>query len=259
MTSGLYLGTVVHRRVRPVRHRLTYRVFTLLVDLDELPELDRSLRLFAHNRAGIVSFHDRDHGPRDGRPLKPWIEEQMRAAGLPTGGPVRLLCFPRLWGYVFNPLTVWFCHGPDGALSAILYEVSNTFGEHHSYLIPAVASADGTIRQACDKRFFVSPFMDMETRYHFRVRPPAETLGLAIHQTDAQGDLLHAGLSGSRRPLDDRSLAAALLKHPLMTLKVFAGIHWEALHLWRKGLRLRPRPPLPPETITIATATGAAP
>lgn len=265
MASGLYRGTVLHRRLHPVRHRLSYRVFSLLLDLDELPDLGRRLRLFAHNRAAPVSFHDRDHGPGDGRPLKPWVEEQLAAAGIDAGGPVRVLAFPRLWGFVFNPLTVYFCHRPDGTLAALLYEVNNTFGQRHSYLIPAAAGEDGVVRQSCGKGFYVSPFMDMDTRYHFRIRPPAERLSIGIHQTGAAGDLLHASLTAERVPLTDRALVAAVLRHPLMTLKVVAGIHWEALRLWRKGLRLRPRPPAPPAPVTIVhtpvhiPAQGAVP
>lgn len=258
--SALYHGMVMHRRLRPVRHRLAYRVFSLLVDLDELPDLDRRLRLFGHNRAAPVAFYDRDHGPGDGRPLKPWVEGQLADAGVAAGGPVRVLAFPRLWGFVFNPLTVYFCHRTDGTLAALLYEVNNTFGQRHSYLIPAVPGADGLVRQSCGKRFYVSPFMDMETTYHFRIRPPGDRLSVGIRQTDAGGDLLHASLTAERAPLTDRALAGAVLRHPLMTLKVVAGIHWEALHLWRKGLRLHPRPPAPPAPVTIVqpSAEGAA-
>ncbi|MGQ9368654.1 DUF1365 domain-containing protein [Azospirillum sp. ST 5-10] len=247
--SGLYPGTVVHHRLRPVRHRLRYRVFSLLLDLDELPELDRRLRLFAHNRFALTAFHDRDHG--DGRPARAWADAQLAAAGLPAGGPVRVLCFPRLLGYVFNPLSVWFCHRPDGGLAAVLHEVSNTFGQRHTYAIPAAADADGLVRQSCAKGFYVSPFMDMETAYHFRIRPPGDTVAVAIRQTDAAGTVLHAALAGRRVELSDRALAAAWLRHPLMTAKVTAAIHWEALRLWRKGLAVRPRPPAPASPVTV--------
>ncbi len=263
--SGLYHGTVVHRRVKPVRHRLVYRVFSLLLDLDELPALGRELRLFGANAPGLLGFRDRDHGPGDGAPLKDWVNGHLAAAGIAAGGPVRVLCFPRLYGFVFNPLSVWFCHRPDGGLAAVLYEVNNTFGDRHSYLIPAEPGGDGVVRQACDKRMYVSPFMDMETRYHFRIRPPGDRLAVAIHQTDAAGDVLHASLSATREELSDRALALAVLRHPLMTLKVVAGIHWEALRLWRKGLRLRPRAPAPSEPVTVVrtavrpAAEGAAP
>ncbi len=260
--SGLYLGTVMHHRVRPVRHRLSYRVFSLLVDLDELPRLDRELRLFAHDRFGLIGFRDRDFGPlgEGAAPsLKGWAEGQLARAGIAAGGAVRLLCFPRVLGFAFNPLCVWFCHRPDGGLAATIHEVSNTFGQRHAYLIPAGPGPDGLVRQRCDKRFYVSPFMDMETAYHFRIRPPAglpgEPLALAIRQTDAAGPLLHAALTARRVELTDGAILRAWARHPLMTAKVVAGIHWEALGLWRKGMTVRPRPPAPAEPVTIVGAT----
>lgn len=262
--SGLYVGTVMHNRVKPVRHRLSYRVFSLLVDLDELPRMDRELRLFAHNRFGLIGFRDRDFGPlgESGVALKAWAGAQLAAAGIEVGGPVRLLCFPRVLGFVFNPLCVWFCHRPDGTLAAIIHEVSNTFGQRHAYLIPAERGADGLVRQSCDKRFYVSPFMDMETAYHFRIRPPSgeqgEPLAVAIRQTDAAGPVLHASLALRRVELTDGAILRAWARHPLMTAKVVAGIHWEALHLWRKGLAIRPRPPAPAHPVTVVAGPTAS-
>ena len=264
-TSGLYVGTVMHNRVKPVRHRLSYRVFSLLADLDERPRLDRELRLFAHNRFGLIGFQDRDFGPLGESPLpggergrgglKQWAERQLAAAGIEGGGPIRLLCFPRVLGFVFNPLCVWFCHRRDGALAAVIHEVSNTFGQRHAYLIPAAPGPDGLVRQSCDKRFYVSPFMDMETAYHFRIRPPmgeaGEPLAVSIRQTDAGGPVLHASLTLRRVELTDGAILRAWARHPLMTAKVVAGIHWEALHLWRKGLAIRPRPPAPAQPVTV--------
>ncbi len=261
--SGLYLGTVMHRRVKPVHHRMSYRVFSLLVDLDELPRLDRALRLFAHNRFGLLGFHDHDFGSRDfpsctaaapeTGPLRSWAATHLARAGILADGPLRILCFPRVLGFVFNPLSVWFCHRADGSLAAIIHEVSNTFGQRHSYLIPAEPGADGLVRQRCDKRFYVSPFMDMETAYHFRIRPPADRLSLAIRQTDAGGPLLHASLTARRVELTDGALLRAWARHPLMTVKVVAGIHWEALRLWRKGMAVRPRPAAPADPVTIVS------
>ena len=262
--SGLYVGTVMHHRVKPVRHRLSYRVFSLLADLDELPRMDRELRLFAHNRFGLTGFHDRDFGPlgENGTKLKSWAEAQLAAAGIEAGGPVRLLCFPRVLGFVFNPLCVWFCHRRDGTLAAVIHEVTNTFGQRHAYLIPAEPGADGLVRQRCDKRFYVSPFMDMETAYHFRIRPPAgeegEPLAVSIRQTDAAGPVLHASLALRRVELTDGAILGAWARHPLMTAKVVAGIHWEALHLWRKGLAIRPRPPAPAHPVTVVSTTSPA-
>jgi uncharacterized protein len=254
--SSVYFGTVVHHRLRPVRHALSYRVFSLLLDLDEIPALAARLRLFSHNRFNLFSFHDRDHGTRRPEPSRPYIEGQLARAGIALdGGAIRLLCFPRVLGYVFNPLSIYFCHHRDGDLRAILYEVSNTFGEQHGYLIP-VSHGDGgeIVRQSCAKEFYVSPFMAMEGRYEFRLTPPAGRLAVFIRQSDRDGPILHASLEGERAPLTDATLARAFLRYPLMTVKVIAGIHWEALRLWRKGVRIVPRPAPPHEAVTICEA-----
>ncbi len=249
--AALYFGTVLHQRLRPVRHELRYRVFSMLLDLDEIPDLARRLRLFSHNRFNLFSFHDRDHGTRRAEPQRPHVEAQLARAGIALeGGPIRLLCFPRVLGYVFNPLSIYFCHHRDGSLRAVLYEVSNTFGQQHGYLIP-VAAGDGIVRQSCDKLFYVSPFMEMACRYEFRLAPPDEQLTVFIRQSDREGPILHASLEGRRAPVSDRTLLGAFLRYPLMTLKVIAGIHWEALRLWRKGLRIVPRPAPPLEAVTI--------
>jgi DUF1365 family protein len=252
--SALYFGTVLHQRLRPVRHELSYRVFMMLVDLDELPLLAQRLRWLSHNRFNLFSFHDRDHGARISEPLKPQIEATVKAAGIDlAGGSIKLLCFPRVLGYVFNPLSIYFCHHRDGPLRAILYEVSNTFGQQHGYLIP-VSGPDDLVRQSCAKEFYVSPFMAMEGRYQFRLAAPDDRLAVYIRQLDGDGPILHASLEGTRAPLDDATLARAFLRYPLMTLKVIGGIHWEALRLWRKGLRPVPRPAPPPDPVTICTA-----
>lgn len=236
LRSALYAGEVMHRRLRPKPHHLRYRVVAALIDLDELPALDARLRLFGHNRRALFSFHDRDHGDRSGAPLRGWVEARLAEAGIDSGGgAIRLLCYPRILGFAFNPLTVYFCHDQDGELVALLYEVSNTHGEKHTYVIPA-APAGGAVRQACDKRFFVSPFIAMDCRYRFRVLPPDEKTVIAISQGDAQGPLLAAVFSGQRQPMTDRRLAITFAGQPLMTFKVVAAIHWEALKLWWKGI-----------------------
>ncbi|KAA5604560.1 DUF1365 domain-containing protein [Roseospira marina] len=265
--SALYMGTVIHRRLKPRHHRLRYRVFSLLLDLDELPRLDRTLPGFGHNRFAPVSFHDRDHGPGDGGSLRAWVEAELAAGGIDLGGgPIRVLSYPRLWGYAFNPLTEFFCYRPDGRLGAVLHEVNNTMGERHCYLIPVTdppanrpGAAGVVVRQTCAKRFFVSPFIAMETTYHFKIRPPDDRVAVAIEQTDAEGPLLHAAFAGRRVPLSGRTLAGALARHPLMTLKVIVGIHWEALRLWLKGVRLVPRDPAPARLVTVVPPDGEAP
>lgn len=254
MRSALYVGEVMHHRLRPRRHRFVYRTFSLLLDLDELPDLDRRLRLFAHNRPGLMSFHDLDHGAADGTTPRAWVEAALAKAGLAEAGRrIRVLCFPRILGYAFNPLTLYFCHRADDSLGAVIYAVRNTFGERHAYLIgvePADAAA-GLVRQSCAKAFYVSPFVPMQAGYHFRLNPPGESFALAIRETDVAGDLLVATQRARRRPLTDAALLRAIVGHPLMALKVVAAIHWEALRLWLKGASIQPRPEAPPADVSV--------
>lgn len=251
--SGLYSGVTTHTRFRPRGHRLRYRIFMLLLDLDELPALDARLKLFGEDRFRLTSFSQRDHLAGSATPLKAQVEAHLAAAGIPHGGPIRLLCMPRILGGVFNPLSVYFCHRPDGALSAILYEVSNTFGERHSYLIPARAQG-AAVEQSAPKAFYVSPFMDMDLTYAFRIAPPGQDVSVTVDVHDAQGRLLAANFAGQRRELTDAAIWRAWLSHPLMTLGVMAAIHWEALKIWRKGEKLRPRPKAPGAPVTVVSA-----
>jgi len=251
VASALYVGHVMHRRTRPRAHRLRYRLFSLLLDLDEIDRLAARLTLFSRNRLNLFAFHDRDYAAGTREPLRAQVERHLAAAGLDLGGgPIRLLTMPRILGFAFNPLSVYFCHDRDGALRAILYEVNNTFGQRHSYLLP-VEQAGGIIRQDCAKDFHVSPFMGMDMRYAFRLAPPGERLSLAITGADAEGPILTAVHSAARRPLTDAELLRAFVTHPLLTVKVVGGILWEALRLWAKGVpvRDRPAPPLNPVTI----------
>jgi DUF1365 family protein len=229
----------MHRRLRPRVHRFRYRVFSLLLDLDELPKLSR-LRLFAWNRPGLFSFHDRDHG--DGRPLRLWLDAVLAQAGIAANGPRRVLCYPRILGYVFNPLSVWFCHDRDGTLKAIIYEVHNTYGERHSYVMPC--DGDDVMRHACDKDFYVSPFLSQDCRYHFRTLPPRDRVAVAIHEHEDGAPILSASFAGKRRTLSDGALLAMLLRYPLMTLKVVVAIHYEAVRLMLKGIRRHPHQPI---------------
>ena len=178
----------------------------------------------------------------------------MAAAGLtPDGGPIRLLCMPRVMGHVFNPLSVFFCHRRDGTLSALLYEVHNTFGQRHAYLIPDEPGHGRTIRQHCAKAFYVSPFMRMDITYEFRIVPPADTAVVVVNGDDAEGRVIATSFTGRRRPLTDATLLGLVARHGLLSLKVLCAIHWEALRLWLKGLRLQPRPAPPAHAVTIVS------
>ena len=257
--SALYLGSVIHRRLRPKRHYLRYAAFWMLIDLDELGELDRRLRLFSRGRFNAMSFFDTDHGEQTREPLRQQVERHLVAAGIDlAGGTVRLLCMPRIFGYGFNPLSIYFCYRRDGALAALLYEVRNTFGERHSYLIP-VEQAGGTVRQSCDKCFYVSPFMDMRMRYEFRVVPPQRNVSVVVSAGDMQGPTIVASLAGRRAALTDAALLRLLLRMPFLTVKVMAAIHWHALKMWLKGFALQPRPPKPALPVTTVRAREQTP
>lgn len=223
----------MHRRVRPRHHRFKYSVFAMLIDLDELPILDRQLRLFRWNGPSLFSFYDRDHG--DGRPLHVWLNDLLESADISANGPRWVLCYPRILGYVFNPLSVWFCHDEAGSLKAVIYEVHNTYEERHAY----VFAADGDtalVRHACAKDFYVSPFLSQNCRYHFRIRPPADKVAVTIHEEEDAAPVLSASFSGKRRALADRNLLSMLFSYPLMTVKVIAAIHYEAVRLMLKGV-----------------------
>jgi uncharacterized protein len=259
MNSGLYVGDVMHRRSFPATHRFSYGIYYLLVDLDELGLLDRSVAGFGHNRAAPFSFWDRDHGPRDGSSLRPWLDGYLAEAGIDLeGGPVRILTMPRVLGHVFNPISVWFGHGPEGDLRAVLYEVSNTFGQWHHHLV-RVDGLDpaGNARHVFDKQLFVSPFIDQEATYDFRVRPPDDRAALIVREHVAGGQVLTATLVAKRRELDRFALWRAFATHPMVTLKVLGGIHWEALRLWRKGAPFRRHGPAPEHPLTIEHAHPA--
>lgn len=255
-SSRIYFGQVMHKRLRPFKHRFAYRVYAFLFDLDELESLDRDLPLFSHNRRNVFSLRDADHGPRDGSPLKPWAEATCGRAGIDiAGGRVELLCLPRLFGYAFNPLSLWFCYGSEGGLEAVIYEVRNTFGEQHSYVIPLAApsDADAAFEQDCDKGFYVSPFIPMEASYRFRLRRPDKQLSILIRQAVREGEILLATWTGRRAPLTAAALTRALLLYPLLTFKIMAAIHWQALWLWAKGAAYhrRPRPPKEPVSYEV--------
>lgn len=240
---ALYDGRTVHVRFAPFEHRLSYAIFQLLVDVDA--PVPPGLGWLKHNRFGPLAFFDKDHGDRSGAPLRGWVEARLAEAGIEAGGgPIRLLSFPRVLGYVFNPLSVFFAYRPDGQLAGVIYEVNNTFGETHSYVAPADGAA--VERQEADKVFHVSPFFAVEGGYAFTLRGPGQTLTLTIDKA-VNGVRDHvATLRATALPLDDRHLRRAFFKVPLLTLKVIIAIHWEALKLLLKGARYHHKPDRPP-------------
>lgn len=255
LQNGIYIGNVYHKRHQPFEYAFKYRVFTLLIDIDEFEEASKRLKFFSFNRWNIFSLFTKDHGPRDGSHMRPWIESAAEEKGINLkGGKIFMLAFPRLWGFVFNPISIYYCYDQKGQLACVLYQVKNTFGDQHGYLI-GVEENKETIKQSCDKIFHVSPFIQMRSDYNFVVREPHETLDFAIHQFQTNGEetrskILTATWDGTRYELSDKNILRATLKHPLMTFKVVVGIHWEALWLWLKGAKYTPRPAPPEQDIS---------
>ncbi|MFP8966930.1 DUF1365 domain-containing protein [Pokkaliibacter sp. CJK22405] len=240
MDACLYSGVVMHHRFRPKVHRFSYQVTAWLFDVDKLHELDQRLKGFSYNAPNLFSLRDSDHGLEPGQSLRDFADETLVKQQLPRAHKVMLLCYPRMLGYAFNPLAIYYCYDAKGDLIATLHQVSNTFGQRHVYVVPG---DDARIqRQQVDKVFYVSPFITMDCRYHFRLRLPQEQVAIAIRQTDSQGVLFHAVFRGDRQELSQAQLIRQFLAMPLMTMKVMVGIHYEALRLWLKGVPLVPRP-----------------
>ncbi len=249
--ASLYRGKVMHARLHPVGHRFTYQVANLLIDIDRLDEADRQSRFFSVGRRNLMAFYPEDHAPHHDGPLRAAVDAMLATANL-VADRVVLLCYPRILGFVFNPISVYYCFA-SGELVALIYEVRNTFGEFHSYIAPVHAgdASNVGIRQSCAKRFYVSPFMDMDLQYHFRLRVPSQHLTLRILETSGTIPVFAATFSATQYPLDSNQILRVFFALPMMTLKVVAAIHWEALRLWLKGMRLRVRPSPPAPTSLV--------
>lgn len=238
----LYVGQTTHHRFAPRPHRFAYRLFQLLVDIDA--ERFPPLAMLRRGRLGLFSYSSKDHGPRDGSPLRPWVEARLAAAGVEaSAAAVRLLCFPRVLGFVFNPMSIFFVHAADERLEAVIYEVNNTYGQTHAYVVPTQGLP--VERHEADKALYVSPFYRVEGGYRFRLEPPGQRLELTIVKHSHGRPDFNARLALQRRPLTDRALLNLFLGMPLMTLGVVAAIHWQALRLWIKGAPFGRRQPGP--------------
>ena len=236
--SCIYIGSVIHKRFKPKKHFFKYNVFSLFLDLDEINELDQKILFFSYNKFNILSFFDKDHGYRDGSSIKDWLINVLQKKNISTINiKIKILCYPRIFGYVFNPLSIFFIYDADSNPIAILYEVKNTFGEQHTYVFK-IDIKNKQILNNCKKKFYVSPFMDLESKYFFKVLIPNERLSVIIDQRDKEGKLLFASQDGERVKLSSKNLLISYLKHPLMTLKIISAIHYEALKLWIKGIKL---------------------
>ncbi|WP_290650759.1 DUF1365 domain-containing protein [Aquisalimonas sp.] len=252
LSGSLYFGSVSHSRFGDVPHHFRYRLFGLLLDVDRIEEAVTGLRLLSRNRFNLFSFHDRDHGAKNDSALRPWIDAVLARVGINLqGGRVLLYCMPRVLGYGFNPLSLWYCHHQDGSLRAVLCEVRNTFGEWHGYLLHEDGHPLGPmVHSRAAKQFHVSPFLPVCGEYRFRLMPPGSRIVNAIQYHDRDGLRLSAVQQGERRPLTDGQLLQAGWRYPLMTLAVIAGIHWQALKLWLRGARFHRKPALPQKDVT---------
>ncbi len=251
-THSVVNAVVAHRRMRPRENAFRYRVAYLCLGLDAL---DRAAgRWLKLDRPGLVSLRRADHGARDGGDLAAWLRRVLADHGLPhacTGEPV-LMTLPRMLGYVFNPVSFWFCRDRSGALSAVLCEVSNTFGESHCYLVHHADARPLRPDEWLEGRkvFHVSPFLPIEGSYRFRFRLDDKSAHVDVNYHDAEGLMLATSVSGRREPLTDRTVLKRFLGNPTMTLGVIARIHWQALQLWRKRVRFYRKPAPPPEFVT---------
>jgi DUF1365 family protein len=252
--ASLYVGRTTHSRLEPRPHSFSYGLFQLLIDIDHIDEAVRGLATLRHGRFGLFAFDERDHGARDGSPLRAWVETKLIEAGFAASAArIRLLSFPRVLGFVFNPISIFFVEAGDGRLEAVIYEVNNTFGQTHAYVTPAAGAAFE--RQEADKKLYVSPFYRVEGAYRFLVTPPADTFDLVIAKTtDGRLDFT-ATLSAKRRALTDAALLKLFFAMPLMTLGVVAAIHWQALILWLKGAPFGARPVGPQSGMSVGRAS----
>tara|TARA_B110000285_G_scaffold150768_1_gene168311 strand:- start:175 stop:942 length:768 start_codon:yes stop_codon:yes gene_type:complete len=235
--SYIYTGTVIHKRFKPKIHTFNYKVFSLLIDLSEIDILHKTLRLFSYNKFNIISFFNKDHGPRDGSSLKNWVLDNLKKNDIESEDvKIKLLCYPRIFGYVFNPLSVFYVYDKNSVLIAILYEVKNTFGEQHSYIFKT-KKEQNLIQHVCKKKFHVSPFIEMNCIYFFRLLKPGNKISVIIDVQDSEGKILYASQDGVKSELNNNNLFKSYLKHPLMTFKIIIAIHFEAFKLWTKGIK----------------------
>ncbi len=238
MMSALFAGHVYHKRFRPAVHVLNYRVFSLLLSLDEIDALQKRLWLFSRNRWNLVSFYDKDFGEQASEPLENYVLRKLREAGIHSvPEKILLSCYPRICGYTFNPLSLFYCLDGDGNAIAVLHEVHNTFGERHTYVLQVIDEEKEPgrwINQSSDKALFVSPFAHMNMHYQFKLNIPDKRQVVVIQASDELGQLITASYSASRHSLTASSLLKHFFSVPLLSFKVVLGIHWEALRLWLK-------------------------
>ena len=237
INSSIYNGQVIHKRFKPKVHSFRYDVFSLLIDLSELETLDKQVNFFSYNKFNWISFYDKDHGDRDGSSLINWVQKNLRKNNISTENiKIKILCYPRIFGFVFNPLSVFYVYNSNENLISILYEVKNTFGEQHTYIFRIEKDAN-LIQNNCSKKFHVSPFIQMNCNYFFRLLKPGNKISVIIDQYENEDKILYASQDGIRTDFNTKYLIKSFLNHPLMTFKIIIAIHYEAFKLWAKGIK----------------------
>ena len=236
MASKLFFGHVMHQRLMPMAYRFSYRIFGLLIDIDAIEQEAASLKWLSVDKFNLLSVRTRDHGPRDGTAWRPWVEKTLADAGIHGADRIRLSCYPRVLGYGFNPIAVWYCDNQQGETVAIISEVSNTFGGVYHYVHHAEGnSLQWPVECIADKRFHVSPFIDMDQQYHFKFSQSESSLGVLINEY--QNEQLHyiASQNSDTKALNNRHLLKAFFMMPMMSFKIMLMIHWHALKIWVRG------------------------
>ena len=237
INSAIYNGQVIHKRFKPKVHYFKYKVFSLLLDLSELEILDKKVNFFSFNKFNLISFYEKDHGERDGSSLKLWVQKNLEKNNIQDKDiKIKILCYPRIFGFVFNPLSVFYVYNLEEQLISILYEVKNTFGEQHTYIFKVLKDSN-LIQNNCSKKFHVSPFIEMNCNYFFRLLKPGNKISVIIDQYDSEDKILYASQDGIRSDFNTKQLIKSYLKHPIMTFKIIIAIHYEAFKLWAKGIK----------------------
>lgn len=248
----LYAVRVRHRRRVAPLYRFLYRIFYLLMDVDQLDGLSQRLRFFSHNRFNIFSFYDRDHGGGQPGGLRSWAVGILATQNIQLdGGRIRLLAQPRMFGWAFNPVSFWYCEHADGQLRAVIAEVNNTFGERHCYLLASNGQPMPYDQEYLkDKVFHVSPLFDLKGLYHFRFAEPGKRLLVVLNETRDGVPLIDTSIAGERRTLTDGEVIRQVLRMPVQALKVLIGIHWQALKIWLRGAKFHKKPEPPRLEVT---------
>lgn len=259
--ARLWIGNTTHVREKPFHRSFQHRIAMIELDLRRLPEADAMSRLFSIGRSNAISWRAADNGARSSViPLRAWAEEKFAEAGVRLdGGSLKLMTFPRVLGYGFAPISLWYGYGPDERLRGVIYEVHNTFGEAHSY-VSAFESDD--VRVRANKEFHVSPFFDVSGQYRFTLRPGDESMTLVVENIGADGRDHTASMTLRPAALNDRAILKWLVTMPISGFGVMAAIHWQALRLWLKGARYRDKPKQGPKFVTLTgseeTSNGAS-